>query len=168
MSYVVAEHPDGSVDILPISPDLPELISTEFDPDLAAHIRQVLHKEAVEPTFRELAGDCAHAWANWLRPSARSSLWWAADGGESGRASRSISGGRSQCISHTGNIAALWWFQWLRCRRAISLGKRVQPRGQTTQPNRHCPLAATSGPLGQPTVMRTGVWPGAVPTDRYT
>jgi nucleotide-binding universal stress UspA family protein len=61
MCYVVAERPDGSVEALQIDPDLPDLAPSVFDGGLAGHIHQVLRHEGVEVTFRELAGDAAHA-----------------------------------------------------------------------------------------------------------
>lgn len=61
MSYVVTEHPDGSVDSRPIDPDCADWNTTVFDRGLAQHIHQVLRNEPVELIFRELAGDCAHA-----------------------------------------------------------------------------------------------------------
>ena len=62
-SYVVQEHPDGSVTSLPIDPDLPELTSTIFDDQLADHIRGIVNERGVEVIFRELAGDPARALA---------------------------------------------------------------------------------------------------------
>src|ERR671911_1509368 len=59
--YVIEELPDGSVTSLPLDPDLPELNSTDFDPQLAAHISTVLADEPVELVFRELAGDIGYA-----------------------------------------------------------------------------------------------------------
>ncbi len=61
--YVVEELPDGTVTSLPLDPDLPELSCTDFDEELAAHIRKVLADEPVELVFRELAGDTAYALA---------------------------------------------------------------------------------------------------------
>jgi nucleotide-binding universal stress UspA family protein len=60
-SYVVAEHPDGSVDSRPIDPDGPDWSTTIFDSDLRSHIDQVAGEEHVQVVFRELAGDVAHA-----------------------------------------------------------------------------------------------------------
>lgn len=60
-SYVVAEHPDGSVDTRPIDPDLPDWTSSPFDDELASRIRTLARQEQVEVRFRELAGDIGHA-----------------------------------------------------------------------------------------------------------
>jgi nucleotide-binding universal stress UspA family protein len=60
-SYVVAEHPDGSVESRPIDPDQPTWNSAVFDGDLADRIRSVADQEGVRVEFRELAGDIAHA-----------------------------------------------------------------------------------------------------------
>lgn len=60
-SYVVAEHPDGSVESRPIDPDLPEWADAAFDRGLAERIRDLAGKEEVTVEFRELAGDIAHA-----------------------------------------------------------------------------------------------------------
>ena len=60
-SYVVAEHPDGSVESRPIDPDQPDWKTAIFDGSLAARIRDVADKEGVRVEFRELAGDIAHA-----------------------------------------------------------------------------------------------------------
>lgn len=61
MSFVVSEHPDGSVDSRPIDPDCADWNCTVFDRGLAQHIQQVLRNEQVELIFRALAGECAHA-----------------------------------------------------------------------------------------------------------
>jgi nucleotide-binding universal stress UspA family protein len=60
-SYVVAEHPDGSVESRPIDPDQPDWNTAVFDGDLAHRIRSVADQEGVRVEFRELAGDIAHA-----------------------------------------------------------------------------------------------------------
>jgi nucleotide-binding universal stress UspA family protein len=62
-SYVVAEHPDGSVESRPIDPDLPEWTSSPFDGELADRIRTLAREEQVQVSFRELAGDIGHALA---------------------------------------------------------------------------------------------------------
>jgi nucleotide-binding universal stress UspA family protein len=51
-SYVVAEHPDGSVESRPIDPDQPDWNTAVFNGGLAHRIREVADK---------LAGDIAHA-----------------------------------------------------------------------------------------------------------
>ena len=60
-SYVVAEHPDGSVESRPIDPDQPDWNTAVFDGELAHRIRSVADQEDVRVEFRELAGDIAHA-----------------------------------------------------------------------------------------------------------
>ena len=60
-SYVVAEHPDGSVESRPIDPDQPDWNTAVFDGGLAHRIRDIADKEGVHVEFRELAGDVAHA-----------------------------------------------------------------------------------------------------------
>jgi nucleotide-binding universal stress UspA family protein len=60
-SYVVAEHPDGSVESRPIDPDQPDWNTAVFDGDLAHRIRSIADQERVRVEFRELAGDIAHA-----------------------------------------------------------------------------------------------------------
>ena len=59
--YVVEERPDGTITSLPLDPDLPELKETDFDPELAEHIRRVVADDSIELGFRELAGDTAYA-----------------------------------------------------------------------------------------------------------
>ncbi len=62
-SYVVKEHPDGSVSALSIDPDLPETTrSATFDPRLADHVHRVLGHE-VHVIFRALAGERGQALA---------------------------------------------------------------------------------------------------------
>ena len=60
-SYVVAEHPDGSVESRPIDPDQPDWNTAVFDGGLAHRIRSIADQEGVRVEFRELAGDIAHA-----------------------------------------------------------------------------------------------------------
>jgi nucleotide-binding universal stress UspA family protein len=60
-SYIVAEHPDGSIEARPIDPDLPEWTSSPFDGELADRIRTLAREEQVQVSFRELAGDIGHA-----------------------------------------------------------------------------------------------------------
>jgi nucleotide-binding universal stress UspA family protein len=60
-SYVVAEHPDGSVESRPIDPDQPDWNTAVFNGGLAHRIHEVADQEGVRVEFRELAGDVAHA-----------------------------------------------------------------------------------------------------------
>jgi nucleotide-binding universal stress UspA family protein len=60
-AYVVAEHPDGSVESRPIDPDQPDWDTAVFDGRLADRIRALAEAEGVRVEFRELAGDIAHA-----------------------------------------------------------------------------------------------------------
>jgi nucleotide-binding universal stress UspA family protein len=60
-SFVVAEHPDGSVESRPIDPDLPDWNATAFDEELASRIQAVAGEQQVQVEFRELAGDIADA-----------------------------------------------------------------------------------------------------------
>ena len=60
-SYIVAEHPDGSVESRPIDPDQPDWNAAVFNGGLAHRIREVADQEGVRVEFRELAGDIAHA-----------------------------------------------------------------------------------------------------------
>jgi nucleotide-binding universal stress UspA family protein len=59
--YVVEELPDGSVASLPLDPDLPELKDTDFDQGLVAQVRAAVADDAIDLSFRELAGDVAYA-----------------------------------------------------------------------------------------------------------
>jgi nucleotide-binding universal stress UspA family protein len=59
--YVVAEHPDGSIESRPIDPDQPDWDSAVFEGDLADGIRAIADEEGVRVEFRELAGDIGHA-----------------------------------------------------------------------------------------------------------
>lgn len=59
--YVVAEHPDGTVDSRPLDPDQPDWDSAAFDPALAERIRTAVAGSGVNVEFRALAGDIAHA-----------------------------------------------------------------------------------------------------------
>ena len=61
--YVVDQRPDGTITSLPLDPDLPELRESDFDPELAAHVREVVGDDSVQLSFRELAGDAAYALA---------------------------------------------------------------------------------------------------------
>lgn len=60
-SYVVSEHPDGTIESRPIDPDQPHWDSVVFDPALADRIRALAREEHVEVVFRALAGDVGHA-----------------------------------------------------------------------------------------------------------
>jgi nucleotide-binding universal stress UspA family protein len=60
-SYVVTEHPDGTIESLPIDPDALEEPTRTFDEELAGRIRAVADKAGVQVEFRQLAGDIAHA-----------------------------------------------------------------------------------------------------------
>ena len=60
-SYVVQEHPDGSVVSRPIDPDSPDWSPTVFDSEQADRLRTLAREEQVTVEFRELAGDVAHA-----------------------------------------------------------------------------------------------------------
>ncbi len=60
-AYVVAEHPDGSVESRPIDPDALDWSGSAFDPALAQRIETWAREESVSVEFRELAGDIAHA-----------------------------------------------------------------------------------------------------------
>jgi nucleotide-binding universal stress UspA family protein len=60
-SYVVTEHPNGSIEYLPVDPDAPEELSGPFDGELANRIRTVAGHGGVQVEFRRLAGEIAHA-----------------------------------------------------------------------------------------------------------
>jgi nucleotide-binding universal stress UspA family protein len=60
-NYVVAEHPDGSVESRPMDPDAPDWDTAVFDGSLAARVRDVAREAGVEVEFRELAGNIGHA-----------------------------------------------------------------------------------------------------------
>ena len=60
-SYVVAEHPDGSISSRPIDPDRVDWEQPDFDEELAARIRRLTEREQVQVELRELAGDPAVA-----------------------------------------------------------------------------------------------------------
>jgi nucleotide-binding universal stress UspA family protein len=59
--YVVAEHPDGSVESRPIDPDQPDWEPAAFDGDLADRILALADEYGVRVEFRELAGDIGYA-----------------------------------------------------------------------------------------------------------
>jgi nucleotide-binding universal stress UspA family protein len=60
-AYVVAEHPDGSVESRPVDPDAVDWNAPVFDPALAERIEGWAAEEGVTVELRELAGDIAHA-----------------------------------------------------------------------------------------------------------
>jgi nucleotide-binding universal stress UspA family protein len=60
-AYVVAEHPDGSVESRPVDPDALVWDDAAFDPDLERQIRDLADAAGVRVEFRELAGEIAHA-----------------------------------------------------------------------------------------------------------
>ncbi|HEX6757044.1 MAG TPA: universal stress protein [Propionibacteriaceae bacterium] len=59
--YVVAEHPDGSIESRPVDPDQPDWDNAVFDGDLADRIRTLAAQAGVRVEFRELAGDIGYA-----------------------------------------------------------------------------------------------------------
>lgn len=59
--YTVIENVDGSVSSLPVDPDLPETDEAVFDPQLKAHLRELLTDSPISWSVRVLAGDPAHA-----------------------------------------------------------------------------------------------------------
>ena len=60
-SYVVEEHPDGSVDARPLDPDQPSWTSQPVDPGLAARLLVAGQAHGVRVQVRALAGDVAEA-----------------------------------------------------------------------------------------------------------
>jgi len=60
-SYMVVEHPDGSVESRPVDPDQPAWESAVFDRGLGDRIRALASEAEVRVEFRELAGDIGHA-----------------------------------------------------------------------------------------------------------
>ena len=62
-NYVVAEHPDGSVESRPMDPDVPDWDTAVFDASLAARIRDLVRDAGIQVEFRELAGNIGHALA---------------------------------------------------------------------------------------------------------
>jgi nucleotide-binding universal stress UspA family protein len=61
--YLVLELPDGTISSLPFDPDLPELQEATFDPELEAHLAEVLPTSTNWST-RALAGEPAEALGN--------------------------------------------------------------------------------------------------------
>ena len=62
-NYVVAEHPDGSVESRPMDPDVPDWDTAIFGSGLAGRIRDLARDAGVQVEFRELAGNIGHALA---------------------------------------------------------------------------------------------------------
>ena len=60
-AYVVAEHPDGTVESRPLDPDAQEWVSAQFDPALAERIRQIADELGMSVRTVELAGEVARA-----------------------------------------------------------------------------------------------------------
>jgi nucleotide-binding universal stress UspA family protein len=60
-SYVVTEHPDGSVQSRPIDPDQLEWKTMAFERNLASRLRALARAEQVAVEFRELAGETGQA-----------------------------------------------------------------------------------------------------------
>ena len=63
----VDEHADGSVQAVPVDPDLAEAREVGFDPLLRAHLAHVLDGRGVQWSTRALAGDPAHSLARLAR-----------------------------------------------------------------------------------------------------
>ncbi len=59
--YLVSERPDGSIESMPIDPDLAESNAEEFDPKLSAHLASLLNELGVSWSTRALAGEPARA-----------------------------------------------------------------------------------------------------------
>lgn len=66
-SYVVTEHPDGSVDARPLDPDQPDWTSRPFDADLAEQVRSAATARGVPVELRALAGGVGEALARLAR-----------------------------------------------------------------------------------------------------
>lgn len=60
-AYVVAEHPDGTVETRPLDPDAQEWLSAQFDPVLAERINRLLGDQGPPVRTIELAGEVARA-----------------------------------------------------------------------------------------------------------
>jgi nucleotide-binding universal stress UspA family protein len=58
--YTTGHNADGSVAALSIDPDAAEVITEEFDPELAERLRAAVGPSGVPFEFRALAGDPAH------------------------------------------------------------------------------------------------------------
>jgi nucleotide-binding universal stress UspA family protein len=58
--YTTAHNPDGTVSAFPIDPDSADLVTEEFDPQLAEHVAAILEPSGLAWNLRALAGDPAH------------------------------------------------------------------------------------------------------------
>lgn len=58
--YTTAHNPDGSVAAFSIDPDAAEVVTEEFDPELADRVRALVEPSGIPFTVRALAGDPAH------------------------------------------------------------------------------------------------------------
>lgn len=58
--YTTAHNPDGSVAAFSIDPDTAEVVTEEFDPELADRMRALVEPSGIPFTVRALAGDPAH------------------------------------------------------------------------------------------------------------
>lgn len=58
--YTTGRNPDGTVSAFAIDPDSAELVTEEFDPEFAAHLRHLLEPTGLQWSLRALAGDPAH------------------------------------------------------------------------------------------------------------
>ncbi|MEO7016825.1 MAG: universal stress protein [Leifsonia sp.] len=61
--YLVSSYMDGTVVALPYDPDLPEVEEEKFDPELEAHLHDVLRPMGVRYSLEQLAGDPSWALA---------------------------------------------------------------------------------------------------------
>lgn len=59
--YRVSERPNGSVSSLPVDPDLPDMRQEGFDAGLAGSLTEILSREGVTWSTRDLAGHPAEA-----------------------------------------------------------------------------------------------------------
>ena len=57
--YTTNRNPDGTVSAFSIDPDSAEVITEQFDPDVAAHLERLLRPSGITWTLRALAGDPA-------------------------------------------------------------------------------------------------------------
>lgn len=58
--YTTGHNSDGTVFALSIDPDSAEMITEEFDPEFAEHLRHLLDPTGLRWSLRALAGDPAH------------------------------------------------------------------------------------------------------------
>ena len=58
--YTTGRNDDGSITAFPIDPDAAEVITEEFEPEFADHLRRLVEPAGVDWTMRALAGDPAH------------------------------------------------------------------------------------------------------------